>query len=64
MQDGTLVTGPGIRHLLGVTGDDPTITLLQPPSDIGNSYDFKHIFIQSREVGRKLQCGTNYLFCK
>ena len=71
-QDGTLVTGPGIRHLVGATGDGSTLTMPPAPSDINDidenddhcAHDFKHVFIQSKENDRMLVPGTKYLFCK
>ena len=75
-QDGTLVTGPGIRYILGITGNGSTITM-PTPSDLVESDDEQHdnskpesgvkhdvVFIQNRERDRILEPGTKYLFCK
>ena len=54
-----LITGPGIRHLLGV-GDGSEKT--QPP-DMKKHEQWKHVFVQSRGDDRDLCPGTKYLFC-
>ena len=52
------MTGPGIRHILGV-GDGTEVT--QPPNE---RKDWKYVFVQSRGEDRDLHQGTKYLFCK
>ena len=59
IQDGKLVTGPGVRHLVGAIGDGSRMTL---PSKLNEEWD--RVFIQSRAADRELIPGTKYLFCE
>ena len=58
-QDGKLVTGPGVRHLIGATGDGLRVAF---PSKLNEKWD--RVFIQSTAVDRDLIPGTKYLFCE
>lgn len=61
LQDGELVTGPGVRQLLGVRDDSSTE--IKPPN-YEEHPEWKHVFIQSNGDKRKLNKDTKYLFCK
>ena len=58
-QNGDLVTGPGVRHIVVKgSGSDP----VSPPQL--SRRDWKNVFIQSKDGERELNPGTKYLFCE
>ena len=59
IQNGDLVTGPGVRHIvIKGSGSDP----VSPPQL--SRHGWKNVFIQSKDGERELNPGTKYLFCE
>ena len=61
VQDGELVTGSGVRHLLGATGDCSSPI---HPSNLIAHKEWEQVFIQTTTTNRQLKPGTELLFCE
>ena len=61
VQNGELVTGPGLRHLLGATGD--CSLPIDPPTATAHM-EWEQIFIQTTTADKQLKPGTELLFCE
>ena len=62
-KDGELFTGPGVRHLIGATGDYDETKMIDPPNLSDTKW--KCIFIQGkRAYGRLLPKDTQCLYCE
>ena len=61
LKDGELVTGSGVRHLLGATGDGSK--LIDPPNLTVHN-EWEQVFIQSTTADRLLRPKTKFLFCE
>lgn len=60
-QDGELVTGPGVRHLLGATGD---CSLPLHLHKLTEQKEWEKVFIQATKANRELKPDTELLFCE
>jgi hypothetical protein len=61
LKDGELVTGPGVRHLLGATGDGSKWI---PPPDLSKHDEWERVFIQCTTADKNLKPETKLLFCE
>ena len=60
LKDEELVIGPGVRRLLGVTGDGSKV---RPPNPSQHD-EWKAVFIQCTTADKILKAGTNFMFCE